>query len=159
MASTLRVVASRGVLPLVEMPYHTLLAGFVAPDVEINQVYGSVTQAHPDGTRSVEVPAGFPGPYTLIVEGREETPFTITLVGFYRASEVYRTELRGRIGRGERQWTSLMQEIPPVEGLGWGPSPESARAQGVHSARLGPMRRPLPGEILLAPAEVEAAGR
>lgn len=159
MASTLRVVASRGVLPLLQMPYHTLLAGFVAPGVEVNQVYGSVTRAHPDGTRSVEVPAGFLGPYTLMVEGREETPFTITLVGLSRGSETHRVELCGRIGRGERQWTSVMQDMPTPESLTSGAGPEGARAQGVLAARLGPMRRPLPGEILLAPAEVEAAGR
>lgn len=159
MASTLRVVASPGVWPLLEMPYDAILAGFVAPGVEVNQVYGSRTAVNADGTREIVAPAGFPGPYTIIIEGYRDGPFAVTVTGLFRGGEAYRLEFRGRVSRGERLWTSVMQEMPETAGLSPGADPSGARALGARAALFGPMRRPLPGWILLSPTEASAAGR
>lgn len=159
MASTLRVVASPGVWPLLEMPYDRILAGFVAPGVEVNQVYGSRTAVNADGTREIEVPAGFPGPFTVIVEAREDGPFAVTVTGRFRGSEAYRLEFRGRASRGERLWTSVMQDVWETAGLSPGAYATGARALGAQAARFGPMRAPLPGWILLSPTEASPAGR
>jgi hypothetical protein len=156
-AMTLRVEASPGVWPLVEMPSPTLLAGFVAPGIEVNQVYGSVTRVNADGTRTIEVPAGYPGPYTVRLNGATESPYTVTMTGLHRGSEVYRLDFAGTIAAGEWLWTSVQQDMQHAGG-GFGiPDYRATKAQSVRAAKFGAMRGDLPGVILLAPAEAGAS--
>ena len=66
--STIEITARGPVWPLVVMPDGVRLAGFVAPGIEVNQVFGSLT-AQRDAARLVEVPAGAAGPYTCRADG------------------------------------------------------------------------------------------
>jgi FecR protein len=154
-AMSLRVEASPGVWPLVEMPMLPLQAGFVAPGIEVNQVYGSVTRLGADGTRMVEVPAGYPGPYTVRIQGAADGPFTVVMTGLYRGSPAYRLEFAGTIARDEWLWTSAQQELQQTGGFGI-PDYRSARAESVRAAKFAPMRGDLPGAIVLAPGELGA---
>jgi hypothetical protein len=154
-AMTLRIHASGGVWPLVEMPAVPLLAGFVSPGVEVNQVYGSITRVDADGSRLVEVPAGLPGPYTVRLQGASAGPFTVTMTGTHYGSEVYRLQFSGTIGREEWLWTGVQQDMQVRGGFGL-PDYRSAKAAGVRAASFGAMRGDLPGVILLSPREVGA---
>ena len=154
-ATNLRVEASAGVWPLLEMPTFPLLAGFVAPGVEVNQVYGSITRVNADGTRVIEVPAGYPGPYTIRIQGATAGPYAVTLVGLFRGAEVYRLEFAGTIGRDEWLWTSAQQDFLKADGFGIADY-RSSKAEKVVAAKFAPMRGDVPGTILLAPAEINA---
>jgi hypothetical protein len=158
-AMTLRVETSPGVWPLLEMPYVPLQAGFVAPGVEVNQVYGSITRVNPDGTRLIEVPAGYPGPYTIRLHGAADGPFTATFSGWHRGAEVYRLDFSGTIARGQWLWTGVQQDMPETGGLGGGPDFRGARALSVRAAKFAPMRGGLPGVIVLSPAEAASPAR
>src|SRR5258708_35867161 len=107
-----------GVGALLEMRTFPLQGGFVSPGVEVNQVYGSITRVNPDGSRVVEVPAGYPGPYTIRLQGAAAGPYTVTVLGLFRGAEVYRLELAGTIARDEWHWTSVQQELPQTGRLG-----------------------------------------
>jgi hypothetical protein len=152
-AMTLRVEASPGVWPLLEMPTLPLQAGFVAPGVEVNQVYGSVTRVSADGTRAIEVPAGYPGPYTVRLQGASMGPFTVTMTGLFRGAPVYRLDFSGTIERDEWLWTSVQQDLQQTGGFGI-PDYRSAKAASVRAAKFAPMRGDLPGAILLSPFEM-----
>ena len=154
-AMTLRVDASSGVWPLLEMPTLPLLAGFVAPGIEVNQVYGSVTRVNADGTRTVEVPAGYPGPYTVRMQGAADGPYTVTLIGLYRGSEVYRLPFSGTIAREQWLWSSLQHDAHQSDGFGV-PDYRSAKAENGRAAKFAPMRGEIPGSLLLSPAEMSA---
>jgi hypothetical protein len=65
--SALRVTVPRGVLPLVLMPDRARVAGFVAPGIEVNQVFGSKTSQAADGARALEVPVRRAGSYLLVL--------------------------------------------------------------------------------------------
>ena len=157
MAMTLRLETSPNAWPILEMPYFPLQAGFVSPGVEVNQVYGSITNVNPDGTRVIEVPAGYPGPYTVRLHGAADGPYRVMMLGLHRGAEVYRIELTGTIARDQWLWTSVQQEMPETGGLGGGPDFRGARAQSVKVAKFASMRGDLPGVILLAPVELSAA--
>ncbi len=147
--STLQISASAGVLPLVLMADDARVAGFIAPGVEVNQVFGSMTGTAADGSRVVEVPAGAPGPFTLVLEGQQDGPFKINLVGLFKGSPVYQQELSGAIKKGERLTTEITQQLEPATAA----DPKTAKVQGGSAAPLKPLQGPLPGKILLAPAE------
>lgn len=157
--STLRVVASPNVLPLLEMPYTPLLAGHVAPGIEVNQVYGSITRVEADGRRSIEVPGGYPGPFGLFIEGRESGPYEVLVTGLFGGSQTYQARLTGTIEKGQRLSTSIMQELPTLEGLGGGVDFVTMRVVGAQMAWLRPTRDMPRGKIVLAPQEVEAVAR
>jgi hypothetical protein len=152
-AMNLRVETSAGVGPLLEMPTFALLAGFVAPGVEVNQVYGSITRVNDDGTRVIEVPAGYPGPYTIRLNGAAAGPYTVTMRGLYRGTEVYRLDFAGTIARDEWLWTSVQQDLQQTGGFGI-PDYRASRAESVRAAKFAAMRGDLPGVIVLAPAEL-----
>jgi hypothetical protein len=158
-SSTMRIVASPTLLPLVEMPYTPLLAGYVAPGIEVNQVYGSVTRIEADGRRAIEVPAGYPGPYDLFVEAVADGPYEVQVLGFFRGSPTYQVRLTGTAQKGQRLSTSIMQEVPEIGGLGGGADFVHARASSAQMALLRPTRDRPEGKLMLAPGEVEAAGR
>ena len=100
--STLEVSATGNVLPLVQLPDGRRVAGWSGSGVEVNQVFGSLTAATTDG-RHVEVPAGRPGNYAVVLVGHAAGPFTVTMVGRYKGGVVYRHRVAGTIGPGEQQ--------------------------------------------------------
>ena len=152
--STLRVTASAGVLPLVVMDDGARVAGFVAPTIEVNHVFGSLTQANEDGTHMVQVPAGAPGPFTVVVEGVREGAFTLTLVGSFKGKKVYEQELSGSIKKGERMKTAVTQQLDPATAA----ERTTARLQGGNAAPLETHTGPLPGKVRLSPMELQAVG-
>lgn len=74
-------------------------AGWAGSEVEINHVFGSLTA---DGCY-VEVPAGRPEAYTVILVGRAAGPFTVTLVGRFQGRVVYQHRVAGTIEAGEQR--------------------------------------------------------
>jgi hypothetical protein len=152
--SVLTATTSAGVLPLVQMPDRARVLGFVSPGIEVNQVFGSDSRLADDGGRILEVPAGQPGPFTLVLEGQRDGPFEASVVGRFQGSEVYRHELSGTITKGERLSTEIAQEIDPATGA----DPPTARVLSGSIAPLQPLSGPLPGKILLSPSELETAG-
>lgn len=154
-SATLAVEASPTVLPLLQMPYHSIVAGFVGPGIEVNQVYGSTTLVQADGRRTIEVPAGDKGPYTIVLEPLADGPFEVVMRGLYRGSPNYRLVFRGQAAKGERLWTSVNQEMPERAGLSGG----SDRPSSAQAARFRPMRGELGEKIWLSPREIESAGR
>jgi hypothetical protein len=109
------------VVPLVRMPDGSLAAGFLAPDVEVNQVFGSLTEAKGGQRWLVEVPGGHEGPYTLILTGAGAGPFTARVSGRYLGFTTYRQEIRGEARPGERLFTRITQTVK-------GQDPLTARA-------------------------------
>ena len=122
----------------------------------MNQVYGSITQVSADGTRVIEVPAGYPGPYTIRLQGAATGPYTVTMRGLFRGAEVYRLDFAGTIARDEWLWTSVQQDLQQTGGFGI-PDYRAARAESVRAAKFAAMRGDVPGVIVLAPAELTAA--
>jgi hypothetical protein len=152
--STLEVITSPNVLALVLMPDGNRVAGFVAPAIEINQVFGSLTATATDGARTVEVPAGDRGPFTLMLVARTDGPFTVGITGRFGETVVYRHEVTGTLRSGERIALTLDQAVA-AESAG----PQAARVVGVRVGPAGPWRGPHPGRILVAPSEMAAASR
>ena len=152
--STLRVTASSGVLPLVVMDDGARVAGFVAPTIEVNHVFGSLTQANDDGTHMVQVPAGAPGPYTVVVEGLRDGAFTLSLVGSFKGQKVYSQELGGSLKKGERMKTTVTHQIDPATAS----DRKTAKLDGGSAGPLEAHAGPLPGKILLAPMELQTVG-
>jgi len=147
--STLKVTTSPNVLPLMLMADNVRVAGFIAPALEVNQVFGSVTGVAPNGTRTIEVPAGLPGPFTLIVEGKKNTPFTITLEGLYKGSQVYQKNLAGTIHKGERLTTKITHGFDSATAG----DPKKAKVVNGRAEPLQPLKGTLPGIILVSPME------
>jgi len=158
--STLRVTASANVLPLVQVPGFGQVAGFVAPDIEVNQIYGSVTAAT-DAGRMVRVPAGSAGLIHVFLEGRQDGPFTAVVEGLYLSGTIYRFTFSGTIERGERLSTTVRQDMHADD---WKTDREHRGAidyttARVESVQLSPLRRerePLPGKVLLSTTELQA---
>src|SRR5205807_1804046 len=87
--SNVRITTSGGVVPLLEMPDGVRVAGFVAPGIEVNQVFASVTSAV-DDVHVIEVPGGELGPYNLILEGlRDDALFTADIDGLSDDNTIY----------------------------------------------------------------------
>jgi hypothetical protein len=109
-SSALEIRTTGPVVPLVRMPDGTSAAGFLAPDVEVNQVFGSLTAGR--GERwLVEVPGGHEGPYTLILTATGTGPFTARIAARYLSFTAYRRELRGEARPGERLFTRIIQTV------------------------------------------------
>jgi hypothetical protein len=110
-ASTLEVRSDGPVVPLVRMPDGRVAAGFLAGEVEVNQVFGSLTESLGRGRWLVEVPGGLEGPYTLILTGTGAGPYTVAVSARYGGLAVYRQDLRGVAAPGERQFTRIRQGV------------------------------------------------
>jgi hypothetical protein len=151
-ASTLRITTSGGVLPLLQMPDNVRVAGFVAPGVEVNQVFGSSTTS--DGeTYTIEVPGGSTGPYNLVLEGQRDDGFSVDVEGLTGGQQVYAESLSGSVGTGERLIASITQQLDP------GPSAGMPRTAIVRAGALGslePFLDALPGKIILSQAEIDS---
>jgi hypothetical protein len=147
--STLKVTASPNVLPLLLMADNLRLTGFVAPGLEVNQVFGSRTGIEGYGTRTIEVPAGAPGPFTLTLEGKADTTFIVTLEGFYKGTPVYRQTVTGTITKGERLITPITQELETATAS----NPKTAKVLHGQAEDLRSFQGSLPGIILVSPLE------
>jgi len=122
-ASTLAIESSGPVVPLLQMPDGRVAAGFLAEDVEVNQVFGSLTARRGAQRWVVEVPAGAAGAYTLILTGAGAGPFTAQVSARYAGFRVYRQELTGEIRPGERLVTRITPRVK-------GDDPGTARVAG-----------------------------
>ena len=151
--SVLTITTSPNVLPLVQLAEMGQSAGFVAPGIEINQVFGSFTGRTSEENPIVEVPAGVTGPFTLILEGIADGPFTATVSGFYNGVPVYNQKLAGKITKGERLTTEITQQLEPE----LKDHPKMATVAGGKAAPLRPMTEPLPKSIVLSPMETSGA--
>ena len=120
-ASTLEIRTTGPVVPLVRMPDGSVAAGFLTPEVEVNQVFGSLTEAKGGQRWVVEVPGGHEGPYTLILTGIDAGPFAARISGRYVGFSSYRQDIRGEARPGERLFTRITQTVR-------GEDPRTARA-------------------------------
>ena len=152
--SALTFTATANVLPLVEMPDKLRVAGFVAPVWEVNQVLGAFTGKAADGAHIVEVPAGVPGPFLLVVHGLHDGPFKVTIVGAFKGAPIYQQELVGVIRKGERLRTEITLQMDPATES----EPKTAKVKSGSAAPFSPWHGPLPGTIVLSPLELKAAG-
>jgi FecR-like protein len=136
-ASTLEIRTTGPVVPLVRMPDGSQAAGFLAPDVEINQVFGALTEAKGGQRWRVEVPGGHEGPYTVILAGTGTGPFTARITARYVGFSVYRQDIRGEARPDERLFTRITQVVK-------GQDPMTARAvkATVDDLRLGDAAEP-----------------
>ena len=146
--STLEVVTSGPVLPLVAMPDGQRVAGFVAPGIEVNQVFGSLTAGGP-GARTVEVPAGLAGPFVVVLTAVADGPFTVTAIGRHAGAVTYRHERAGSTHRGE----ALRAEITQVMAEESDPRTARAASAGMSALRSESAR---PGTVVLSPLELAA---
>ncbi len=150
--STIEVIASGAVLPLIAMPDGTRVAGFVDPGIEVNQVFGSLTTIR-DGAWMIEVPAGAPGRYLLVLTALEDGPYTVQVIGRYQGSVVYRQESSGRALKAQRLAAEITQDLAPGS--------RDAPTARVAGGRLGPLRalsdETSVGAVLLSPLEISAA--
>ena len=119
--SVLEVRTTGAVVPLVLMPGRRVAAGFLAEGIEVNQVFGSLTEARPGARRLVEVPAGTPGDYTLVLTGVGDGPFTVQVTARYAGFRTSRQEITGQARPGERVFTRITQRVK-------GDDPRTARA-------------------------------
>jgi FecR protein len=144
-ASTIEIDASGPALPLLQMPDGRVAAGFLAEDVEVNQVFGSLTASRGGRRFLVEVPGGAAGVYTLILTGAGAGSFTAQVSARYAGFRVYRQELRGEIRPGERLVTRI---VPSVKG----DDPLTARVAGVSVDGLRAWDGDEPAAVVAAPA-------
>jgi hypothetical protein len=126
-ASVIEIVASGPVLPVVTMPDGKRVAGFVTADDDVNQVFGSLTAVRPgtDGATPahlVEVPAGEPGPYRLVLTGVANGPFRVTIGGRHAGAPVWSHVVTGTMQTGSSTVLSIQQRVD-------GADPRTARAQ------------------------------
>lgn len=143
--STLEIRTSGPVVPLVRMPDGSTAAGFLAPDMEVNQVFGSRTEGK--GERwLVEVPGGHAGPYTLILTGTGTGPFTARVSARYLGFASYRQELRGEARPDERLFTHITQTVR-------GDDPQTARAVAGSLEGLRAWDPAQPAAVVAFPAE------
>jgi hypothetical protein len=120
-ASVLEVRSTGPVAPLVLMPGGGVAAGFLAEGIEVNQVFGSLTEAGRGQRWLVEVPAGLPGDYTLVLTGVGEGSFTVRVAARYAGLRTSRHEITGTARPGERVFTRVIQRVK-------GEDPRTARA-------------------------------
>jgi hypothetical protein len=110
-ASVLEVRTSGPVLPLLRMPDGRVAAGFLAGEVEVNHVFGSLTERQGGDRWLVEVPAGYEGPYTLILTGTGTGSFVAKVSARYGGVAVYRQEVKGDVSQGERLFTRITHDL------------------------------------------------
>ena len=153
--SVLRVTVPPGVLPLLLMPDRARVAGFVAPGVEVNQVFGSNTSQAADGARALEVPAGVAGSYLLVLESERTGPDYVSWAAFVEGVPVHQETMPIRLAKGGRVATRISVTIDPATAK----DARTARVTGAAAKPLVKFEGPLPGRILLAPAELERAAQ
>ena len=150
-ASTLEVTVEGPAAPLLIMPDGVRAAGFVAPGVEVNQVFGSFTGTR-DSRRVVEVPAGLAGPYRLLLVAIGDGDYTVSVVGRFKGSPVYWEDRRGRLREGEQRGADIVQRFGEFERA----EPRTARVMDGWLGRLKSVPDGVPTTIVLSPIELAA---
>ena len=146
-ASSLRATTDSPVLPLLITPAPELRAGYAPPGIVVSQVFGSAV-GEDVPPRTVDVPAGRPGRYLLVVEGEREADFRVGLAAAQMSQVVAERELSGRIRAGERLVADITPRLEAIE------DPRTARITGVDVSDFRPLTGAPPGRQVLAPAEV-----
>ncbi len=144
-ASTLTVESTGPVVPLLRLPDGRVSAGFLSEEVEVNQVFGSLTSSRGRQRWVVEVPAGAPGAYPLVLTGVGAGPFAVQVSARYLGFRVFRETLTGEARHGERLVTRIATRVT-------GGDPRTAR---IHSGSLEALRAwdgDGPAAVLLRPA-------
>jgi hypothetical protein len=149
--SVLEIRTSGPVLPLVQMPDARQAAGFLAGDVEVNEVFGALTEARRGSRWLVEVPAGVAGSYTLLLTGVGSGPFTVRVSQRYAGIPAHHQELRGEARPGERLFTRITQRVK-------GEDPRSARALEAQIDALRAWNDPGPPAIVSFPDRGQSTG-
>ena len=134
------------------MPDGRRVAGFVDPGVEVNQVFGSLTAARAGQVRIIEVPAGAPGTYQLVLDARGEGPYEVAVIGRFQALPVYSGGARGRVDAADRLIADITQQVA-AEGAA---DPRTARITEGRMGAPSPLAGPTPGTVLLSPLEMGA---
>ena len=155
--SALEIETSADVVPLLQMPGSRAAAGFVAPGIEVNQVFGSRTERDDQRWR-LEVPAGESGTYTLVVTGLADGPFFVSVVGTVNGAPVYRHRLSGAIARGQQLVARLepgFDDVGDPQSRGGGPAhnPRTARVAAARISPLTPLAAPVPVIVVISPFE------
>ena len=155
-ASTVEVETSPNALPLLLVPARTA-AGFVAPGIEVNQVFGARTEAS-DTRWRLDVPAGELGVYTLVLTGLSDGPFAVSIVGTVNGVPVYRRRLNGGIARGQQFVVRLEPGFddggdPQARSGGPGHNPKTARVATARISPLSPLTAPVPVRVVVSPFE------
>ncbi len=152
--SALRVTASSSVLPLVMMPDHARVAGFLTRSLEANYVFGSYNGQDADGQRVVEVPAGLPGPYTILLKGETDGPFQIAVTSVYKGTPMQLQKLSGTIKRGER-----LMALVTLQFDSGADDPKTAKVSQVTVTPPEPTSAPLPHALSFLEANDGAVSR
>jgi hypothetical protein len=144
--SELRVKASPAVYPLIVMEDQSRIAGFTGQrKQEVNQVFGSYTGSLIDGTNVIEVPAGVPGPFLLVLEAGEDTTYQVEVASHYNGEPIAMHNISGAIKKGERVSTAITHAFDNELAS----YPQMAR---VVSSRMGAVRAfngPAPGKFVV----------
>ena len=143
--STLTVESSGPVVPLLQLPDGRVSAGFLAEDVEVNQVFGSLTSSRGRQRWVVEVPAGAAGDYPLVLTGVGEGPFTVQVSTRYMGFRVSRETLTGEARPGERLVARITTQVK-------GEDPRTARIQSGTVDALRAWEGEEPAVVVLRPA-------
>jgi hypothetical protein len=109
-------------------------------------VFGSYTGTEADGERTVEVPAGVTGPYTIILKGETEGPFRVTVTSLYKGTPVVKRELSGKVRRGERLTAQATHQFD-----GSADDPKTAKVSGLTVSSLEATTAPLPPAVSSVP--------
>jgi hypothetical protein len=142
-ASMLEVRTTGPVVPMLRMPDGRVAAGFLAGGVEVNQVFGSLTEGR-HGRWLVEVPAGHEGPYTLILTGTGSGAFSAKVTGKYGGFAAYRQELKGDVREGEQLFTRIRHDVS-------GKDPRTARVVEASFEGLQPWAESEPPAVVAVP--------
>lgn len=142
--STLTIESTGPVVPLLQLPEGRVSAGFLSEDVEVNQVFGSLSASRGGRRWIVEVPGGAEGAYTLILTGVGSGPFTARISARYAGFRIYRQELTGEIRSRERLVTRINQRIK-------GDDPRTARVVGGSVEGLRAWDGDEPAAVVAAP--------
>ena len=151
-ASTIEVVTDGPVLPVVVMPDGVRAAGFAHPDIQVNQVFGSLTGVR-DGRRVIEVPAGLVGPFRLVLVAVGDGPYAVSVTGRARERIVYWNERRGRVRAGDRLGGEIVQRFGEFER----PDPRTARVTDGWLGSLGRSKAHLPPTVVVTPSQPSSA--
>jgi len=112
--SMLKIITSASIFPLVLTEDKVRATGFKAPSGDaVNHVFGSYTDVTERGEFIVEVPAGVPGPFVLLLEGARDGAYQVTIAGFYNGEQVYVKHLSGMTKKGQRGSLQITQDLDP----------------------------------------------
>jgi len=140
--SAIRIAASPAALPLIVMPDQARVAGFLGRGVEVNHVFGSYSGQDMEGQRVVEVPAGVPGPYTILLKGETDGPFQLAVTSLYKGTPMQLQKISGSIKRGERLAAQVTLQFD-----NGADDPKTAKVSQVTITALEPTAAPLPNPV------------